>query len=240
MNKRLHPPLPQERWPQNCQELPTLISIAAKIYNALLLNCVKPEIEKILRKNQNGFWKKWSPTSQILTIRQTIGVCAKNLVVPLLFVDFSKPFDFIHRGKMEEILQAYGLLKETVTAIIMLYKNMNVKQMEIQTSLTLLLVFCSTLALYLFIICLDYILWMLIDLMKENGFPLKKPRSRWYPVETILDADYADDIVFLANTPTQAESLWPSLDWAASGFGLHVNADKWSKHVLIKKERSPL
>ena len=38
----------------------------------------------------------------------------------------------------------------------------------------------NTLAPYLFIICLDYILWTLIDWMKENGFTLKKnARSRW-------------------------------------------------------------
>ena len=32
-----------------------LTSIAAKIYNALLLNQIQPEMEKILRRNQNGF-----------------------------------------------------------------------------------------------------------------------------------------------------------------------------------------
>ena len=37
----------------------------------------------------------------------------------------------------------------------------------------------DTLAPYLFIICLDYILWMLIDLIKQNGFALKKASSRW-------------------------------------------------------------
>ena len=31
-----------------------LTSIAAKIYNALLCNCIEPKIENILRKNQNG------------------------------------------------------------------------------------------------------------------------------------------------------------------------------------------
>ena len=54
---------------------------------------------------------------------QIIGVHAKNLEMTLLFVDFSKAFDFIHRKKMDQILLAYGLRKETVTAIIMLYKN---------------------------------------------------------------------------------------------------------------------
>ena len=41
----------------------------------------------------------------------------------LLFADFSNAFDSIHRGKMEQILQAYNLPKETVTATMMFYKN---------------------------------------------------------------------------------------------------------------------
>ena len=35
---------------------------------------------------------------------------------------------------------------------------------------------------------------MSILLMKENGLILKKARSRWYPTETIMDADYTDDL----------------------------------------------
>ena len=41
-----------------------------------------------------------------------------------------------------------------------------------------------------------------------------------------MDADYTNDIVFLANTPIQAESLLHSLEQAAGSIGLHVNADK--------------
>ena len=104
----------------------TLTSIAAKIYNSLLLNRVQPEVEKVLRKNQNGFRKNRSTVGQILTVRRLIeGVRAKNLQASLLFVDFSKAFDSIHRGKMEKILLAYGIPTETVAAIMMLYKNTN-------------------------------------------------------------------------------------------------------------------
>ena len=42
----------------------------------------------------------------------------------------------------------------------------------------------------------------------------------------LTDADYADDIVILANTPNQAETLLHSLERAAAGIGLHVNAHK--------------
>ena len=46
------------------------------------------------------------------------------------------------------------------------------------------------------------------------------------PGQTITDTDYADDIAHLANTPTQAESLLHSLEKAAGGINLRVNADK--------------
>ena len=88
----------------------TLTSIAAKIYHALLRNRIEPKIDNILRKNQNGFWRNRSTTSQILTIRRILeGVRAKNLQATILFVDFTKAFDSIHRGKVEQILLACGM-----------------------------------------------------------------------------------------------------------------------------------
>ena len=79
----------------------------------------------------------------------------------------------------------------------------------------------DTLAPYLFIICLDYVLRTSVDKIK-----LTKERSRRYPAKTITDADYADDIALLANAPAQAEILLHSLERAAAGIGLHVNAHK--------------
>ena len=84
----------------------------------------------------------------------------------------------------------------------------------------------DTLALYLFIICLDYVLRTSIDKIRENSFELTKKRSRRYPATTITDADYADDIAILANTPDQAETLQHSLERAATSIGLYVNAHK--------------
>ena len=84
----------------------------------------------------------------------------------------------------------------------------------------------NALAPYPFIICLDYVLRTSIDKIRENGFELTKKRSRRYPAKTITDADYADDIAILANTPNQAETLLHSLERATAGIGLHVNAHK--------------
>ena len=146
----------------------------AKIYNALLLNCFEPIFEKILWKNQNIFQRNQSTTSQILTIWQILeGVHAKNLEVTLLFVDFSKAFDSIHRGNMEQILIAYGPSKETVAVIIMLYKNTKVKVSSPDGDTDFFDIVAGVLQGDT-LICLDYMLWMLINLMKENGFTLKR------------------------------------------------------------------
>ena len=65
-----------------------------------------------------------------------------------------------------------------------------------------------------------------INIIKDNGFKLATEKSRRYPAQTITDADYTDDVALLANTPAQAESLLHSLERAAAGIGLLVNADK--------------
>ena len=78
----------------------TLTSIASKIYNLMLLNRIRPKIEYILRKNQNGFRTNRSTTGQILTILRLIeGVKSKNVPAILIFIDFSKAFDSIDRLK---------------------------------------------------------------------------------------------------------------------------------------------
>ena len=54
----------------------------------------------------------------------------------------------------------------------------------------------------------------------------QRTKSRRYPAKTITDADYADDIAILANTPNQDETLLHSLERAAAGIDLTVNAHK--------------
>ena len=132
---------------------------------------------------------------------------------------------------MEQILLAYGLPKETVAAIMILNRNTKVKVCSPDGDIDYFDIVAGvrqrdTLAPYLFIICLDYMLRTSTDKIKENGFKLTKERSRRYPTKTITDADYADDIALLANTPAQAETLLHSLERAAAGIGLHVNAHK--------------
>ena len=210
----------------------TLTSIAAKIYNLLLLNRIRPAMESKLRKNQNGFRQNRSTSAQILTVRRIIeGVKAKKLQAVLLFVDFSKAFDSIHRGKMEEILLAYGIPQETVSAIMMLYRNTQsmVRSPDGDTDFFDILAGVlqgDTLAPYLFVICLDYVLRTSADAHKELGLTLEKAKSRRYPEQKITDADYADDLALFSDSIADATSLLHYVEDAAQKIGLYVNARK--------------
>ena len=116
-------------------------------------------------------------------------------------------------------------------AIMMLYKSTKVKVCKLDGDtdffdIVVGVLLGDTLAPYLFIICQNFILWMSIDLMKENNIILEKARSKQYLTWTITDADYADDITLLANTPDQVKSRLHSMKWVAGGIGLHENPNK--------------
>ena len=87
---------------------------------------------------------------------------------------------------MEQILLTNSLPKENDAAIMMLYKNakLNVHSPDVDThnfDIVAGVLQGDTLAPYLFIICLEYVLRISIGLTKENGFKLAKERSIRYP-----------------------------------------------------------
>ena len=128
---------------------------------------------------------------------------------------------------MEQILLDYSLSKETVAAIMILHRNTKVHSPDANTDYFDIVAGVQrgdTLAPYLFIVCLDYVLRTPIDKIKENGFKLSKERNRRYPAKTITDADYADDLPLLAKVPTKAESQLLCLERVAAGIGLHAIA----------------
>ena len=117
---------------------------------------------------------------------------------------------------MKQIILAYSLPKETVTAIMTLYKNMKAMVCSLDEDTDFFEIVTGvlqgdTLYPYLLILCLDYILQTFIDLIKENSFTLEKARSRRYPAKTMRDTDCSDDQALFTNTPAQEESQQRSL-----------------------------
>ena len=131
-----------------------------------------------LRINQNGFRPKRTTVAQILALRRIIeGVKGNNLKAILTFIDFKKAFDSIHRGKMMQILRAYGIPPNLLRAIEKMYSNTKAKIVTPDGETDMFEITAGvlqgdTLAPFLFIIVLDYAL-------RQAFFEQRSPTSDW-------------------------------------------------------------
>ena len=91
----------------------------------------------------------------------------------------------------------------------------------------------DTLAPFLFILTLDYVLRTSVDKLNSFGFTLEKAKSRRYPGKKITDADYADDLALFSDKIDDAERLLHAVEEAAARIGLYVNAKK-TEYVCYK------
>ena len=87
----------------------TLTSIVAKVYYDLLLNHIKSEIEKILRKKSKRFSTKsiHNFTNYDGPSNHRRSSYKKNFEAKLWIVDFSKAFDSLHKRKIQQIFLVY-------------------------------------------------------------------------------------------------------------------------------------
>ena len=185
----------------------SLTQVASKIYNRCL-NRIRPVIDKVLRPNQNGFRQGKSTTSHIFALHRIVEELKNyNKEAVVAFIDFRKAFDSIDRGKMFQILNAYGIPLEVVDAIKVMYEDTSAlvitPEGETNTfSIDTGVLQGDPLAPFLFVICLDYDLRFLTD-----GLTLKRRPSRRFPAEVLADLDYADDIALLEDTMVAAQDF---------------------------------
>ena len=150
--------------------------------NRWMKGCIIPYPKKGdlgLAKNYRGI----TFTSLVAKIYNALLRNRIELKIDNILVDFTKAFDSIHRGKMEQILLAYGIPKETVAAITILYRNTKVKVRSPDGDTEYFDIVAGvlqgdTLAPYLFIICLDYVLRTSIDKIRENSIELKEKKQK--------------------------------------------------------------
>ena len=128
----------------------------------------------------------------------------------ITYVDFRKVFDSIDRGRMFKIIIAYEIQKHLVNMISITYENTEPKvpTPDGQTNsfhINSGVLQGDTLAPFLFIIVLDYVMRSVIRGREELGFELEAKKSRMYPATILTDLSYADDIALVSHDVGQAQ-----------------------------------
>ena len=159
----------------------------------------------------------------------------------IVFVDFAKAFDSVDRKALLHILYNYGIPDETVKAIAIMYNNPSTfvdspdsPTKEFVTTAGILQ--GDTLAPFLFVIVVDYILRQSIDCLDSKGLTIKPTQSRRLKSKHLTDLDYADDIALTADHLQDAQDLLTCLENAAAKVGLFLNAKK-TEYMTINEDK---
>ena len=156
----------------------------------------------------------------------------RNLKAVITFVDFRKAFDSIHRRKLFNILQAYGVPEKLVQAISVTYSNTRAKVCSPDGETDYFMIQRGvqqgdTLAPFLFLVALDYAMRSAISGREEElGFTLSPRKSRRVPPIMISDLSFADDIALLSDSVEKAGKLLKAVETECKKIGLQVNARK--------------
>ena len=222
----------------------SLMSIAAKVYNKILLNRIRPHVDPLLRSNQAGFRPGRSCAQQIHILRRVMeGFNEYQLPLTVTFVDFKKAFDSINRSVMFAVLRHYGIPQTLVNAIQVLYTNSSSAVMvdggiSEPFDVTTGVLQGDVLAPFLFIILVDYLLNKASG--PDSGVVTCPRQSRRYPAKVLNDLDFADDIALLESSMPRAQSQLTRTADAAADLGLIISAPKTEYMTINCQPQPPL
>jgi hypothetical protein len=155
----------------------------------------------------------------------------------LTFIDFKKAFDSVKRSRMFKVLKLYGVPDLMIQQMKAMYQKTTAKVrtadgLSDQFNISTGVLQGDTLAPYLFVIVIDYI--MSCAQMECNvPFVMKKgTRHGRVPNIEISDLDYADDIVLMADTIEDSQDFLNAVTKHAAQLGLMVNIPKTEYMVI--------
>ena len=208
----------------------SLMCVNAKLFNRVLLVRLRERLEMLLLPWQAGFRPGRNTVEQIICLRMAIDACRsrkRNMVV--IFVDFSKAFDCVDRKALKDILALYHIPVPFINAIMSLYtdtaacvRTSSGRTDEFDTTSGVLQ--GDTLAPYLFVIVMDYI--MRTSLTAEDGYTVRRRMSARHPAVRIPALAYADDAALMSDNGAAAQRQLHRFETASAKVGLRLNATK--------------
>ena len=158
-------------------------------------------IDPQLSQCRSGFRAGRPTTEQVMALRCAIDTCrVTSMTASLVFVDFRKAFDTLHRSSIPVILSQYNVLNCLISDIIQMYSDTSACVLtELRPTewfkTTSGVLQGDTLSPYLFIVLLDY---TLTKTLQDNvGFGVRRRNGIRHPAIYVYVLAYADDICLL-------------------------------------------
>ena len=182
------------------------MSVAAKIYNWLILWHNRPHIDPQLWTNQNGFHQGRYTVSQILSLHHVIEEVEEHKpIYHTYFCRVQESLEYISRDKMFGMLLAYGITSQIIEGNKGLYFDTVAEVVSKNGNTNFFPIFAGvqqgdTLAPYLFITILDYIMRMAMAKDDNFGITLQWQRGTHCLAVHLTDTDFADNIALVCHT----------------------------------------
>jgi len=181
----------------------TLLSVAGNVFNRIILERMKGEIDPWLRDEQAGFCPNRSCTDQIATLSITIEQSLEwNSPLYTNFVDDEKAFDSINRGTLWKLLIHYGIPTKLVSLIKNSYEGTGcrvihsgqlTKHFEVKTGVRQ----GCLLSPFLFLLVINWIM-KICTKQRRNGI-------QWTLNTQFEELYFADDLELLSHSHQQMQ-----------------------------------
>ena len=205
-----------------------------------------------MRYNHNGFRPLRSTAQHVLAVRRLFETVrtTQDAKLVAIFVDFCNAFDSVSWDQMEAILYAYHVPSDLVRAVMSAYHGVPAVILntdgevtnEAKSNLSVGVLQGDTLAPFLFILVMDFVLRKAV--VESLGVQITKKSGsigRGSPAKCLTGLDFADDIVLFSPTIIGAQKLLSNLERVALTVGQKINQLK-SEYMLVgdwgeKKQR---
>jgi hypothetical protein len=204
----------------------SLLDIALKILEIILLFRISPYRETHCRENQAGFRPGRGCVDQIFTLRQILETRHDfRQTTVVCFVDFKAAFDSVFREGLWSILRSEGVPTKLIQIIKALYRDTRCTVRVYNTISDSFTIDSgvrqgSCLSPLLFNYAVDWSIAVALNLVKDAGVTLSSRQ------EPLADLEYADDIALLASSEPEMQSLLDHLANAAEKIGLEISSEK--------------
>ena len=215
----------------------TLLSVQGKVFCRVLLNRLRPEVDKKLREEQAGFREGRSCNEQIFTLRNIIEQSLEfNRELLINYIDFKKAFDSIHRDSLCKIATLYGIPDKYVNIFKALYRdsaccirigNKNTRMFNITTGVRQ----GCVLSTFLFLMVMDFIMKKAIN---NPTFGIE------WGTDRLADLDFADDVALLSRTLDGLQEMSDNIQEIGAKVGLRISSEKTKAMTIGQNEYPPV